>query len=377
MAKMKDYWSAIFGHFMEAADRLDLGGRLKTADLPEDIKREQFRKIKQLKVVSNDVLVLPKGGFVGRFCRGGEFYICLQVAGLMETEKIELEGHLEGFGARRQILDESTFMFLALEYRDLYKPKKEHLGKESAQSVLAIADLEEYIGHSIDDLVAVYEDLMIFSVGCESVLSTCSKWFLAAFIVTSSKAFRSETFPVDLSRKLNELLLLGNANPENIYYAATSIHLRQCFMEIYRCLEGIFYLPWTSALKTSLGLQGSGRVLAGQLKSEIGWRQRELLSIGRLFSMVTKGVAIDPSLSSVKAFGDVNFNEADSELISRRIYKIRNILVHQEDFDDPTPIRFTPTCWPSLNLYLVNILLDLYGRFAVELDFTYKMDAVA
>lgn len=371
MADMPDHMVAIFRDLIVEAKRPDLTGKLKTADLHADIKQDQINKLKQLSHIPKDVVEMPGGGFISRFKYENGFLLCVQVSGFSRTELEEVEKCLAEFKALPEDMDESTFMFLSLKLQKFYKIKDEFLNFTAATDNVAMADLPEYSGHEIADLIEIFENIQIYTIPTDSLLANRNKWFVAAHITSSCSAFRSKSFPETTARKLNSLLLLGNSNPEHIFYASTSIHLRQCFMEVYRGLETLFYLPWIDSLKKTLNYTGSGRSLAGDLRKSIGWRQKESESIRRLFLIAQKPKVFNAQLKALPAFGDLNFDEIGADSIGRRIYKIRNILVHQEDYDDTSKIDLTQDCWPTLVEYLLEISIDLYSRYPTDADFSF------
>ncbi|WP_412554502.1 hypothetical protein [Shimia sp. MIT1388] len=375
MPQMKEHWQAIFGELAASAGREDLVGKLRTADLPDKIKEAQLKKYKSLAIFPDDLVEMPRAGFVSRIKSGDEILICVQTDDFSTSELQELENSLAAYGANSDELDESTFMVLSHGLRGAYRPKADFLDKDAAFNQIGIAEEPTYEGHEISDVMQLFEDVSLFRIDPNSDLASCNKWFLAAYIAACCSAFRTKSFPQDTSEKLNALLQLKNSNPELIFYAVTSIHLRQCFLEVYRGLETLFYLPWMKLLKDELSFTGSGRSLASTLRKSIGWRQKEKESICELFALADNAMVMDNRINSLPSFKDLNFDEVNNQAIARRIYKIRNILVHQEDYDDPSPINLTQECWPVLVDYLLDVTVHLYTTFGADADFDFDEGA--
>lgn len=374
MVNFHEYMESIFGEIAHAAGMGSHLSNLKTKDLEDDRKKTQFPKLKCLKPHDSNAIELPSASFLCRFKADDVTYLCVQTEDLSEAEIRELNTTLAYYDTLPEELDESIFMFLAHEFQNVYRIKADQLRKDNATNVLALVEEQDYQGHDIFDVMNWFENITIFSIAKDSKLENCSKWFLAAYLSTSCTAFRAKSFPAILAIKLNELLKHDNINPENIYYASSSLHLRQCFMEIYRCLEAIFYLPWIKKLKANPEFKQDGLALSHTLKDAIGWRQKEKESIEELFSLVSDHIVKDEKVKLAKVFDDFDFPTTEAKVFGRRIYKIRNILVHQQDHEDISPLEIFPNCWPSLVEYILDITLDLYSNHKSDCNFIYSSE---
>lgn len=373
MQKMANYWNAIFSQIADAAEHSQILNKLKTADLPEERRVDQINKLKETKKIHDASLELPKGGFVSRFKVSEETFLAIHTPGLSANEIEDISSTLASYATLPEYMDESNFMFLSFEHKEFLKLRQEYLNKVAARAITDIALEDEYEGHEFNDVVQLFEEFLIYKIDKSSSLIDCSKWFIGALLATTVKSLRAESFPPLLAETLKKSLEIGNINPENIYYAATSIHQRQCFMEIYRCIEGIYYLPWINILKTNFKITENGRSIAAKLKSDMNWRHKEADSIMKIFETTSEIVINRTALSGIEAFKDIDIKNVELSAIGRRFYKIRNLLVHQEDYDDPAPIDFTTQCWPTLNITLANLINDLFSRYPADLDFEYKI----
>lgn len=375
MAEFSDCMKAIFNDIANAAGMGDRLKKLKTKKLEDEFQREQFDKLKNLKRRDVAATELPSASFFCRFDSQDATYLCVQTEDLSEDGMLELHKALEVYNTHPEDLDESTFLFLAHEFQSVYRIKGELLKKDNAVNVLAIAEEQDYQGHDINDVKDWFEDISIFSIPKDSKLRNCVSWYLAAYLSTSCSAFRAKSFPPNLAIQLKQLLELDNVNPENIYYASTSLHLRQCFMEVYRCLESIFYLPWIKKLKCNTEFQQDGLALSNLLKNTIGWRRNERESIEELFALVSSDAIVkDEKIKSVAIFNELNFSTVSANVFGTRIYEIRNKLVHQQDHGDISPLKMSPNCWAKLLDYILCISIDLYSNHRIDCDFTYPSE---
>lgn len=373
MARMPEHMDAIFSDLERAAEREDLIGRLRTADLPEDRKPEQFAKLKTLKPSEHGALKLIDGRFIGRFKSDEQTKLCVHTDGLNEFERTELEGFLDSYGVIPDVLDESTLLFLTLQLRGLVRIKRKFMSRSAAANIVEIADEPDYTGHEIDEVIRWFEEISIYSISSDSVFEKCNSWYISSRLATAASAYRVQYFPESLVGRFSELNIMENVSPKNAYYAITSLHWQQSFLEIYRCLETIFCLPWVIRLKMEHNYTTDGLTLARQLRSSVGWRQREKDSVQELFTLVDEDVVQSDSLMKTKPFLDIKKEEAHPRILGKRIYKVRNILVHQEDYEDHDPIMISDACWPVIIDYLISIVTNLYRKHSVDANFSHSV----
>ena len=366
--------AAVFGDLLAAANRLELAGKVKTAPLPKDREREQFEKLPRLKSHGGEALHLIGSRFLARYRDGNTIYLCVQTEGVNAAGDRALETVLEEYGAEPALLDESTFLFLALRFKGYFRPPARALEVNSARNVIDLALDKQYEGHDIDDLVNIFSRISIFSFDRDCILANCNEWWLASLIATSDRQFRSDLLSEDITADIGALIHLGNVNPENVYYALTSMHWKHCFLELYKSIESLHYLPWMNNLKSAVGITERGYALSRKIRSSLAWREKEDNSMKALFEMISDGTARDARLCATKTFSDFEISSVSKSAIGRRIYKIRNTLVHQEDYEDPSPLIFTSACWPVIVSYLAAIIAELYANFAADAEFSYLLD---
>ena len=335
--------------------------------------QEQYDKLSRLKIYGEDALHLIGSRFLARYRDGDTFFLCVQTEGINSSGIEELVNVLEEYGAEPALLDESTFLFMALRFKGHFRPPASMLDINRARDFVDIAFEDNYIGHEIDDLVNIYARLSLFSFNKDSILANCNRWWIASLIAVSNRQFRSEIIDNKVTLDIGSLIHLGNVNPENIYYAATSMHWEHCFLELYKCIESLHFLPWMNRLKLAVGIADRGYVLSRRVRSSLAWREKEDKSMCALFEMVSDATAKDMRLSTTKVFSDLDILNVTKSTIGRRIYKIRNTLVHQEDYEDPIPLQISNLCWPIIISYLTAIIAELYSNFSVDADFNYLL----
>lgn len=88
-----------------------------------------------------------------------------------------------------------------------------------------------------------------------------------------------------------------------------------------------------------------------------------------MFSLVPfaeiNGIGLEQvsSLGQVSIIGDIE----EKKKLGRRIYKIRNQCVHQEDYEERVKTEVTNECWPKLTLLLFKTVHYFYSNFPADI----------
>ncbi|MBP7816191.1 MAG: hypothetical protein KA085_08705 [Phenylobacterium sp.] len=370
---LKHCVESAFAPFVAAAGGPNYAAQLTTADLPEERKAAQFSKFRSLKPFGGDPLYLPGNGFIARFAHSAGAFLCVSDHHLDDEGKEELNEWAAGEGLLEGALDEASFLVLCDELGGFYKPLGLNMKKERAENLLGVVN-DAYEGHDINDIIEWYQSVSIFDIPEDHYALTANAYRIAAGLVSSNRAYRPEIIGDEMATAIHALNLLPNINPENLYFALTSTHWKHTFLDLYKCLEAIFYLPWTSVLRDSLKSELTALALAKECRRSLIWREREKVSIARLFETLPDLICKPPTLAAIAPLQDLVGNNANKDKYGERIYKIRNELVHQEDYEDPTPIEIPKNFWLPICLYLSGILKELYTSRAPDIDYVFELE---
>jgi len=370
----RDYMLAIFSDMASAAGRPELANKLRTRDLPEDRKAEQFPRLGKLRPYGNEPLRLASSRFIARFKDEDGIYLCVHTENTTSDAIISLESALSTYQVFPDILDEATFLFMALKFKGFYKPKADFYTQKSANEIVDIANNASYEGHEIDDLVNIFEGVSIYSISGDSIVASSGEWFIAAIIAAAHPEFRGDIISDSLAAKLISLMEIGNVNPENIYYSLTSVHWKHVFLEIYKCIEALYYLPWILSVRNFSGATEAGLTLIKKIRDGLRWKEKGNDSIEALFELLDETFVKDSRLLTTGPFKGYVFETMKNSAIGRRIYTIRNTLVHQEDYEDDQPLNLTQECWPILVDYMIDFAARVYRENISDVGFSYLLE---
>lgn len=365
---------AAFAPFVSAAGEPAYAGDLKTRDLPSERKKAQFAKFRSLVAYEESPLYLPGNGFIARFKHSGGHLLIISDNHLDDDGREELGDWALDFGLAEDQIDEALFLVLCSEMDGFYKPVGLNLKSQRAENLLAIVGAD-YEGHEISEMIDWYQSVAIFSIPEDHKSREMSLYRLASEIAAQNLSYRPDIITNEVAGAIRRLNDLPNINPENTYYALTSTHWKHCFMDVYRCLEAVFYLPWTISLRDSLSSTLSALALAKECRRNLVWREREKTSIGKIFDLVEEEVARPPNLKTFGPLQDLYGNDAGADKFGERIYKIRNQLVHQEDYEDPVLISIDQAEWEPLCIYLASVVEAIYVSRARDIDYSFDVAA--
>lgn len=373
MPNVEDYMRAIFSEIATAAGKPNLLPRLRTQDLPLEIRADQLRKLSRTRPYGGPPEPLVGGGFVLRLISESRIFLVIYVEHLNDAEESDLDDLMSSTNALKSEFEIFHFCSTALYGSPYYRIQSELRSEEAALNKFDLLEDPHYDGHDIFDVRSWFERVSVYELPPESPLIDCHGIYISAFLSCNHRGFRSDLLNEDICTSMADLLRLENINPENLYLAQTTNHWKHAFLEIYKLLEAIYYLPWTVALRDAGGFSSPALQLAQHCRSGLAWREKEKASIRKLFEMVTRCDPLRQKLTSTSVFQGVDIGKLDAGGVAERIYKVRNQLVHQEDYDERTPLVLDKDFWPEAIEFLVDIIDDLYSSNASDTAYSFSL----
>jgi|GEM_PF-3477240 len=365
---------AIFSEIVTAAGREDLRPTLKTCLPPPGERAETYRRLKIIKPHGGPALRLSTGGFVARQTIGDDLFVIVSTEQLNDDERNALDELMIQEGGDPQVFDIASFCNLAYNFSNSYRIKTEFRSQEAAEDQIDLSSIDGgYQGHELSTAMSWFEDVSIYKFERTSRFYDSKSSLIAAVLGGSIAAFRSPLIDGDLSSKLLALANLPNVNPENVYLALTSQHWKHVFIEIYRLVEALYYLPWVLELRAANKTSQSGLSIARQCRLILEWREKEESSIKRLFALLPTSSIVRRELIETSPFSDIPAEDISSVIVAERIYKIRNQLIHQEDYEERTRLTIDDDFWSvSLN-FMTDVGVTLYSTYAADSAYVFSL----
>lgn len=365
---ISEYMRSVFGPLVKVCGRPTLLERLKTKRIGKDREAEQFERLKQLSLDGLGPVQLQMGGFYSRFRGGGNVYCVISVDHLNSEDEDRLVDFFNRNGCINVEYEECFLLFFCHHMGGHYTVSRGQSEDQVADFVTACEE-DVYSGHEIMDVSSLYQKVMVFEVAPDSAFYSSSDWYVVALLTTELRAYRSPMLGDDIVHKAAGLLSLKNINPENIFLSLSAIHWKHSFLEIYRCLEAVYFLPWMVELKEQSGSAMHSMELAKVVKGIFNWREKENKSIEKIFEMAPDDMVLAPDIRQTLAFKDVE--SGNKALIGRRVYKIRNQSVHQADYEEITPTKLTEPCWARLVNLVFDVVQFTYSRYEIDIPFDF------
>ena len=135
------------------------------------------------------------------------------------------------------------------------------------------------------------------------------------------------------------------------------------FLALYRCLEAIYSYTSAMKVKNALQLQHSWSELAVVLEDELGWHPHEETS---LTSLMRHGLDLD-LLAIMTALDEPVPDNADlPALVARKIYRLRNSLVHYRPAQHT--LNYADINWGPLCAALASMVCFTYDKVVNSAD---------
>jgi|GEM_PF-1870393 len=365
-ADLKEVIASVFEPFVFAAGREDLLAVLKTEDLPKNEKSVQFGQFKTIKLHGTNVAHLPGGGFLCLYEHVNGRYLAFSLPRLNEADDTTVSKWGDNLGFNQKNLDQSTFMFLCHELKGFYSIKSQFRRKEESLNVIDVVD-DYYTGHSFRDLYEFYEQVYIFEIPHDNSLYGEA---ISAYGFDLCSNF-SGARAANITKKMNDVLWqLGrysSISKDSLFQCLTATQSRHSFIELYRCLESIYYFPWILELRDAGSLNVPIAALKAHCRASLNWREREEPSIMKIFGLVNPDEETKKIEKSIKIFKKHTKNKTfKRDSIGREIYQLRNSLVHHENYEKPERVIISSREWEDISLYLSKILLKFTSDHAHE-----------
>lgn len=365
-ARVKDVVCSVFEPLANAAGRPDLLLKLRTEELNDDIKTVQYERFNTVTLRETNVAHLPGGGFLCLYEHTGGRYLAFTMPRLNEADDAAVSQWGDDLGFQQEELDQSTFLFLCHELKGFFSIRSQYRRSQEAIDVIDVV-AEDYVGHFFSDLYSIYERVYIFNIPENNSMYDEE---VSSYGFTLCSSFTGARSAIITQEVNNTLIGLGEhavVSKDNLFQALTSTQWRHFFIEIYRCLESIYYFPWVFELRATGGFDVPLAALKAHCRSSLNWREREEPSIMKIFrSVVLDQDTIDLEKAIKRFESHTSSKTFKRETIGREVYHIRNSLVHHEDYENPDKMRLTGAEWEEISLYLSKILLKYVSDHAHE-----------
>jgi hypothetical protein len=363
----RDFVRSIFEPLTSAADRPDLLENLTTEHVDPDRKDEQFERFKTFEIDLSDVVYLPNGGFVALYRHCGGKYVAVSSAGLIAQDEVAITQWAIDHGFEPDSFDECTFICFVHHLSGYYKLADRFRAPQDALDVIDVIG-KGYEGHAFEDLVSYYRPVLVFKIPLDSTYAASDIFDVATDLCCKIEALRSAIVDSELANVILELSQTRSVPNENLFQAITASHFRHAFLELYRCLESIFYLPWMLELKAAGKIQTRACDLKLTCRTALQWREKELPSMERLFSLIASDKRLDVVEDSVELFTELkNSVDFSRGQLGKRVYAIRNGMVHHEDYEEPNQYKPNDNQWRSLSLYIALVLAKITIKYERDL----------
>lgn len=229
----------------------------------------------------------------------------------------------------------------------------------SVRNVVEVGHMgdHEYDGHEAAPLQALFPTTRIMESAEHLDEDSCWRFFLRACLAECSQgeSWISETLA-------EELIALTDLSVQLLPYRAICRSVfdsdpASLFMALYRCVEATYAFATCRKLVDSLDLDPEWYELASALENEMGWHPKEASSLNLILEN-----ALPEDLTMVcKALSDDPVGDDLPVMAGRRIYRLRNRIVHHRSVVDPTTADLSVD-WEAACIALVRIVFTVFSH---------------
>lgn len=353
----KDYIPYLFKRLLEFLSPEKSGSLNKQIKIKEVSVDVQERFSKKILVNTEDLIPLATGGFAVKMSCESTSSLVLIGSKIKSEEFKDLSDDAFKYS---EVFDDALFLILSKEFEQ-YLNIKSQVSTEYIENVLDIVSDPNYEGHTVEEFSNFYDPVYVVNIASDSILADNDTMGL---VIELSRFVPSLLHCQDMEF-IN--LINGLSKSKHIvdrpmlYDSLTSFYSRHAFLDIYRCLEKLFYFSWMYSLRQEFLKNYSNFTLKlDELKNiceeNLLWKSKENQSIVELFKLVllnedgsldadnfdkiydesifdletTSNNLVDEQEASNKEKKDLTPNK-QVESLANKVYMYRNSLVHHED----------------------------------------------
>ena len=212
-----------------------------------------------------------------------------------------------------------------------------------------------YDGHDPLLVSGLFPKIHVFSV--QDLLIDES--FKVFFLICLSGRRAEQWIDEQLAQVLNSVTQLsaGAIPYETLCRSILDMDPSALFLALYRCLEALYALTLTQQLMTAVQISKPWAEMAQTLEETLGWYPREEPSLEALLDR-----AAPEHLQTVMAALNETIpdNARSAQCVARRIYQLRNALVHYRPFH--RKFSFKAVNWNRLCEAMALLVFHVYGQ---------------
>lgn len=242
----------------------------------------------------------------------------------------------------------------------------------------------EYMGTAVSDLYPFYEPFALYEVGADSPLVGRSVFWYSYLVASTWKTLPNNHVDPQVLQILRQVYdaNLWHFPIDNARIAITASHFKHTFVDLYRCLEWLYSIPRARMVKQDLALPTKATELARVFREKLAWRRAEQDSL-RLLVLDCEVETLDlnvvgrcmldslpprPVAGAAPQDGqpetEEKWRESIATALAKRIYAVRNQIVHQLDELDEQEVKKEQE--PALINVLASLSIKLYTKYAAE-----------
>ena len=395
-----EYTPYLFGRllkFLSKEKSESLNKQIKIKEVSKDVRK---RFSKEILINTKDLIPLATGGFAVKMsCESTSSLVTSSLVLIGSKIKLEDLKDLSNDAFKyNEVFDDALFLILSKEFEQYLKIKPQ-VSPEYVEDVLDIVSDPNYEGHTVEDFSNFYDPVYVVNIASDSILADNDTMELVIEL--------SRLVPSLLHCQDEEFIKLINGLSKSkhivdrpmLYDSLTSFYSRHAFLDIYRCLEKLYYFPWMYSLRQKFLKNYSNFTLElDKLKNiceeNLLWKSREDQSIVALFKLVllnedgsldednfdkiynesifdletTSNNLVDEQEASNKEKKDLTPN-TQVQSLANKVYMYRNSLVHHEDKKHKDKVKkLSDKEWQVLANSVAYFLLAFIQKFDNTLE---------
>lgn len=223
--------------------------------------------------------------------------------------------------------------------------------------LIPIEDEANPIAYKFDDIVTYFPEICVFVINDEIKQYDILLDKYATLMICNNSDLLKLNIPENIIDLYKDIIdsNYSHLNYDNIWRSISAIEWRYCFIELYRCIEVLFYISQTYQLSTDLSSRLSLNNLFRYIYKTLPDTYHENTGLDILFNLLQP-----ETIEKLKAISELKTTDG--------FYRLRNSIVHGKRQEYYNSIIKKEDSWKSIITFTLIAIKELYELFDDDLD---------
>lgn len=231
--------------------------------------------------------------------------------------------------------------------------------------------MPEYAGHEFNEIASVFDPFGVYQILEESPIKGDDIVRLSCLFISQNPENLILAFSDDTLKVFRDIVLNGPTDIpfENFILGLTSFSWKYAFLDIYRCIERLFALPFFQKIHAELSPMPDFKKFVSLVEEITGWRPKEDTALKKILDNAPSDLI--KTLSELKKRETGTEAGTETEKLANWFYQVRNSIVHYRLTSKE--VKFKDADWDLLFQTSLILTRHLYLEYKDKIEILQRV----